>query len=76
MNDTIAMQLKRIQGQTKGLVRMYEEERDCLEIVQQIVAVRNSLGTVARKMLSGEAVRCSREQRVEDLEKILKEILR
>lgn len=55
---------------------MYEDERACVDIVHQIVAVRSSLGRVARDLLTNEANRCSRERRVGDLDQILKEIFR
>lgn len=55
---------------------MYTDGRDCVDIVRQVVAVRNSLGRVARELLSGEANRCSRERRMDDLDVILKEVFR
>ena len=76
MSDPINNQLNRIKGQVGGVLKMYESGRGCLEIVHQIAAVRSSLGRVARDMLSGEATKCSKENRVEDLEKILKELFK
>ena len=55
---------------------MYDEERECVEIVRQIIAARNSLTKVARKVLANEAKKCSRERRVEDLDKVLEEVFK
>lgn len=74
--DSTLTQLKRIRGQLDGIITMYEGERGCVEIVRQVVAARSSLGRVARDLLSGEAANCSREQRTDDLDAILKEVFR
>ncbi len=74
--DLILKQLKRIRGQLDGLITMYESERACVEIVRQVAAARNSLGRVARDLLTGEANRCSKERRVSDLDDVLKEVFR
>lgn len=74
--DQTVLQLKRIRGQLDGIISMMDQDRSCVEIVQQVVAARSSLGRVARDLLSGEAGRCSRESRTEDLDAILKEVFR
>ena len=74
--DPLLMQLKRIEGQLTGVIKMYSDDRTCIDVVHQIVAVRNSLGKVARELLTSEASRCSRERKLEDFDKILKELLR
>jgi len=74
--DQIVSQLKRIRGQLDGLITMYEDERTCVDIVRQVIAARSSLSRVARDLLTGEASRCSKERRVEDLDEILKEVFR
>lgn len=74
--DPILHQLKRVNGQLNGLVKMYESDRACVEIVQQIAAVRSSLGRVARDLLTNEAAACSREKKLDDLDAILKEMFR
>lgn len=74
--DQILTQLKRIRGQLDGLIAMYDNERTCVDIVRQVIAARNSLGRVARDLLTNEACKCSRERRAEDLDAILKEVFR
>lgn len=70
------MQLKRVRGQLDGIINMYEDERGCVDIVRQVIAARSALGRVARDLLTGEAARCSRESKVEELEEVLKEVFR
>lgn len=74
--DKVITQLKRIRGQLDGIIRMYEDERGCIDIVRQVVAARSSLGRVSRDLLSGEASRCSKERKAEELNDILKEVFR
>ena len=74
--DKVLAQLKRIRGQLDGLVKMYDDERACIDIVRQVIAARNSLGRVARDLLTGEATRCGQERRFEELDVLLKELLR
>ena len=67
--------LNRIEGQIKGIQKMYEDKRDCVEIVQQVLAVRQALGRVGKDLLTNEAVCCSNEpSRKDDFNKILKSL--
>jgi DNA-binding FrmR family transcriptional regulator len=55
---------------------MYEDERLCVDVVRQLMAVRNSLGRVARDILTDEASRCTHKQKIDELDEILKEALK
>ncbi len=74
--DPVINQLKRIRGQIDGVIKMYEDERTCIDIVRQVAAARNSLGRVARDLLTNEASRCNRERSLDDLDEILKELFK
>jgi DNA-binding FrmR family transcriptional regulator len=56
--DSVINRLNRIAGQVEGIKEMYNERRSCMEIAQQIVAVRSALASVGKEIVSGEAVRC------------------
>ncbi len=75
-SDQTLTQLKRIRGQLDGVIKMYEDERACVDIVRQVIAARSSLGRVARDLLTSEASHCSKERRLGDLDEILKEVFR
>lgn len=74
--DKTIAQLKRIRGQVDGLIRMYQSQRSCVEIAQQITAARNSLSTVGRNILSNAADQCIKEKDKTQLNSILKELLK
>lgn len=76
MTDPIIAQLKRIHGQVSGVIAMYENDRECVDVVRQIIAIRNSLTSVAREMFTTEAHRCSAERNISELDALLKEMFK
>jgi len=50
--------LKRIEGQIKGIQRMVEEEKYCIDIVNQIHAAVNALYRVSEKILAKHIEGC------------------
>jgi DNA-binding FrmR family transcriptional regulator len=72
----IQTQLKRISGQINGINKMLDEQRPCLEIVNQVLAARNSLSTVGKKLLTSELSRCARNNDQQQLETILQQLLK
>lgn len=61
-HDRELPRLSRIEGQVRGLAKMIETERDCLDIIHQISAIINALRRVQSDMLGdhlaalGEAI--------------------
>src|SRR6185312_6257484 len=56
--DALIMRLHRIEGQVRGIEKMVEEERYCIDILTQIGAVSTALETVAQKLLEEHANHC------------------
>jgi DNA-binding FrmR family transcriptional regulator len=50
--------LSRIEGQVRGLSRMVEEGRYCIDIVTQIAAVRAALRRVEEELLRDHVAHC------------------
>jgi DNA-binding FrmR family transcriptional regulator len=50
--------LSRIEGQVRGLARMVEGERYCIDIVTQIAAVRAALRRAEEEILRGHVAHC------------------
>lgn len=50
--------LKRIEGQVRGLARMVEEDRYCIDIVTQISAVRAALRKAEEELLREHVGHC------------------
>jgi CsoR family transcriptional regulator, copper-sensing transcriptional repressor len=50
--------LHRIEGQVRGIERMVEEERYCIDILTQIGAVTTALESLAQRLLEDHANHC------------------
>jgi DNA-binding FrmR family transcriptional regulator len=56
--------LKRIEGQVRGIAKMIEDERYCIDIVTQVEAVRAALARVESDLLRQHMEHCVREAMV------------
>jgi DNA-binding FrmR family transcriptional regulator len=56
--DLLIKRLHRIEGQVRGLERMVEEERYCIDILTQIAAVSTALDSVSVKLLEDHVRHC------------------
>lgn len=54
----ITNRLKRIEGQVRGLIGMIEDERYCVDIVNQVEAVKGALTKVENMVLKVHAHGC------------------
>jgi DNA-binding FrmR family transcriptional regulator len=50
--------LKRIEGQVRGLGRMVEDDRYCIDIVTQVAAVRAALRRAEEEILRDHVAHC------------------
>jgi DNA-binding FrmR family transcriptional regulator len=50
--------LSRIEGQVRGIARMVEEDRYCIDIVTQVAAVRAALRRVEEEILRDHVAHC------------------
>jgi len=79
-------QLRRIEGQVRGIAAMIEDDRYCADIITQVAAVRESLHSVARNLMRNHLTHCAsaamhtngkgREQVLEELLDLVSKIVR
>ena len=50
--------LKRSEGQLRGIQKMMEEERDCVDILTQLTAVRSSIDRVIELIVTENLTTC------------------
>jgi CsoR family transcriptional regulator, copper-sensing transcriptional repressor len=55
---SVSRRLKRIEGQVRGLARMVEEDRYCIDVVTQISAARAALRGVEEEILRDHVANC------------------
>ena len=56
--EALVKRLHRIEGQVRGIERMVEEERYCIDILTQIAAATTALERVAFKILDEHVSHC------------------
>jgi CsoR family transcriptional regulator, copper-sensing transcriptional repressor len=56
--DALVKRLHRIEGQVRGIERMVETDRYCIDILTQISAVNTALESLAVKILDGHVRHC------------------
>jgi CsoR family transcriptional regulator, copper-sensing transcriptional repressor len=55
---SVMKRLKRIEGQVRGLARMVENDRYCIDIVTQLSAVRAALRRAEEEILADHIAHC------------------
>ncbi|HEY7731003.1 MAG TPA: metal-sensitive transcriptional regulator [Gaiellaceae bacterium] len=72
--DDLVKRLHRIEGQVRGIEKMLEDERYCIDVLTQIAAVQKALDGVALGLLDDHVRHCvvessgeTRAQRLDEL---------
>jgi DNA-binding FrmR family transcriptional regulator len=55
---SVMKRLKRIEGQVRGLARMVDDDRYCIDIVTQLSAVRAALRRAEEEILADHVAHC------------------
>ncbi len=58
----LVQRLRRIEGQTRGVVRMIEEDRDCQEILLQLAAIRAAVYKTSLQLTRSFAFQCFQDE--------------
>jgi CsoR family transcriptional regulator, copper-sensing transcriptional repressor len=56
--DALVKRLHRIEGQVRGIERMVEDDRYCIDVLTQISAVNTALDSLAFKVLDDHVNHC------------------
>jgi CsoR family transcriptional regulator, copper-sensing transcriptional repressor len=56
--SALTKRLHRIEGQVRGIEKMIEDDRYCIDILTQIAATRTALEQVGAKLLEGHVTHC------------------
>ncbi|NPV53216.1 MAG: metal-sensitive transcriptional regulator [Firmicutes bacterium] len=56
--EDLLKRLRRIEGQVRGIYRMIEEDKYCVDILHQIAAARAALGKVGMSLLESHTRGC------------------
>jgi DNA-binding FrmR family transcriptional regulator len=61
IKDQLCKRLRRIEGQVRGIQKMVEDDRYCIDILQQASAVTAAMDKVALELLTGHVNHCMAE---------------
>ncbi|HEY8058589.1 MAG TPA: metal-sensitive transcriptional regulator [Acidimicrobiales bacterium] len=56
--DQIAARLARIEGQVRGIARMVDEDRYCIDVLDQVASVTKALQSVAIGLVHDHLAHC------------------
>jgi len=56
--DQLLKRLRRIEGQVRGIAKMVDEDRYCIDVLQQMSAVKAAMDKVALGMLDDHVHHC------------------
>jgi DNA-binding FrmR family transcriptional regulator len=59
--DALTKRLHRIEGQVRGIERMVDEDRYCIDILTQVGAVKTALESLALEILSDHVTHCVKD---------------
>jgi CsoR family transcriptional regulator, copper-sensing transcriptional repressor len=81
--DAVLRRLRSIEGQVRGVEKMVDENRYCIDVVTQVTAIQAALDKVALELLSDHAAHCvigakesEQTERTEELMAAVKRLLR
>lgn len=81
---SIQVRLRRIEGQVRGIQKMVEEDRYCIDVLTQVNATKAALETVALQLLADHTEHCVTEairsgkgtQKVRELNQAVERLVR
>jgi len=56
--ETLAHRINRIEGQVRGIGKMIEEDRYCIDVLTQISAIQSALDALSIRMLESHLAGC------------------
>jgi CsoR family transcriptional regulator, copper-sensing transcriptional repressor len=59
--DALKKRLHRIEGQVRGIERMVDEDRYCIDILTQVGAIKTALESLAFEILNDHVRHCVRD---------------
>jgi DNA-binding FrmR family transcriptional regulator len=73
--DALLNRLRRIEGQVRGVEKMVDEERYCIDILTQIGAIQSAVDAVALKLLDDHVRHCVADSEGQERQEKLDELM-
>ena len=67
--------ISRILGQMRGIQKMVKDDRDCVEVLQQVSAVKKAIDALTKEVLLVYFKKEISEDKMKEIEKVLKQAI-
>jgi len=81
--ERLLQRLRRIEGQVGGISRMIEDDRYCVDVLQQIASMQSAADAVAMILLENhvkgcvvDGLRAGKEERVDEMVGVIRKYLK
>lgn len=76
-NDKVLLRLKTAKGQIDGIIKMIEEERYCIDVANQLLAVQSLVKNANQEVLSDHLQHCVKNAlTMQDADKKIEEVIK
>ena len=76
-NDKVLLRLKTAKGQIDGVIKMIEEERYCIDVANQLLAVQSLVKNANQEVLSDHLQHCVKNAlTMQDADKKIEEVIK
>lgn len=76
VKEKILNRISRVEGQLKGIRRMVEEQKECIDIITQITAIREAVSMLGIELLKNDFVCKWKDDKKSIDEKYLKSLFK
>jgi len=76
-NEKVLLRLKTAKGQIDGIIKMIEDERYCMDVANQLLAVQSLIKNANQEVLSNHLQQCVKNALVmQDADKKIEEVIK
>jgi len=74
--EAILKRLRRVEGQVRGIQRMVDDDKYCIDVLDQVSAATKALQAVALQLLDDHLKHCLTEDKVEEASAAIARLVR
>jgi len=74
--EAILKRLRRVEGQVRGIQRMVDDDKYCIDVLDQVSAATKALQAVALQLLDDHLKHCLAEDKVEEASAAIARLVR
>ena len=69
-NKDISLRLKKVEGQIRGIQKMLDEDRNCVDVIQQLQAIQSAISSTNQLIIKQYLSNCFKDSNLDSEEKI------